>query len=86
MHATVGFIKPDHAIGEGEEGVIAAHADIVSRTVASAPLPNQNIASEDGFTAELFHAESFTNAIASVTNATLTFFMCHECIPSLRLN
>ena len=55
------FVEEDVAIGESEEGVILAHADVGSGVPFGATLADENVAGNDGFTAELLHAEAFAS-------------------------
>ena len=41
-------------------------------------LPEDNITSENGFSAEFFDAQAFTVAVSSVLGSSLSFFMCYE--------
>ena len=78
VNAAVDAVELDHAIRQSEEGVIAADADVGSGTKTSPALANNDVAGDDLFTAEFFHAETFAYAVASVAYTCLTFFMRHS--------
>ena len=46
----------DHAVDEGEEGVILAHADILARVVGGAALTDDDVAGDALLTTKDFHA------------------------------
>ena len=77
VHAAAVPVEPDFAVRQREQGPIAARADILARDELRAALPNDDAASGDGLAAKRFYAEPFTDAVASVPDAALTFFMCH---------
>lgn len=70
-------IEVDVAVDEGEEGVVFAHTDILAGVPLGAALTNDDVASDDGFAAKFFDAETVTAGVASVLNRALSFFMCH---------
>lgn len=74
-------IKQHGSAFEGEEREVAAETDIASRQIFAAALTDKNVAGEHFLTAEFFHAETFADAIASILDAALSFFMGHmrEC-------
>ena len=55
---TVLFVKGNVAILEGEERVVATHADVGTWVVTSAALAHDDVSCNNGFTAKLFHAET----------------------------
>lgn len=85
VDAVAVLIERDFAIGEGEEGPIAAGADVLSGNEFGAALTDENAAGGDKFTAETFHAKPFADAIAPIADTALTFFMCHTEYRELRL-
>ena len=72
------FIEIDFAIDQGEQGPIPASADITAGDEFSAALAHDNAAGPDEFTAKSLNAQTLTDTVAPVANATLTFFMCHN--------
>jgi hypothetical protein len=78
VHPAVDAVELDHAIREGEQGVVATDADIRSGAEAGAALANNDVAGNNSLAAEFFHAEALADAIASVAYAALTFFMRHS--------
>ena len=45
------------AVGQREQGVILAHADVLARVEVGATLTNDDVAGDDGFAAELLDAD-----------------------------
>lgn len=78
IHAATIFVEADGAVHEGENGVIFADADIATGDPLGAALTEDDVASDDGFAAEFFHAETLAVAIASIFDASLTFLMSHD--------
>ena len=85
VDAMAAFIKGNLAIRQGEEGPIAAGADILSGNEFRTALADQNAARRHELAAKSFHAQPLADAVASVTNAALSFFMCHMLIPFLKV-
>ena len=77
IHSATGTIELHLAINEGPDGVIAAEADIQAGLELGSTLADDDVSGDDGFPAEFFHAESLADAIASVFDAALSFFMGH---------
>jgi hypothetical protein len=77
VDATIAFIEANLAVGESEEGVITAHADIGSSMEAGAALADDNRSCGNSFPAEAFDAKTLTAAIASVAGRSLSFLMGH---------
>ena len=78
VNAPVAAVEADVAVGEGEEGVIAAHADVIAGVEFGAALTDEDGAGGDELTAVAFHAEALAVTVAAVTCRSLTFFMCHD--------
>jgi hypothetical protein len=78
VDASVAAIEADMAVGEGEEGVVPSHADVVAGMELGAALTDENGAGEDELSAVPFHAETLAMAVAAVACRSLTFFMCHD--------
>jgi hypothetical protein len=72
-----GAIKTYLAVDQGENGVIAAEPNIFARQELRAPLPDNDVTGNNGLTAELLYAQSLADAIATVFDASLSFFMSH---------
>ena len=72
------FVEGDFAVHEREERPIAARADVFTCDKLRAALPDDDAAGGDRFAAIRFHAEPFADAVAAVTNAALTFLVCHK--------
>ncbi len=77
IHAATATIETNVAVNERENRVIAAETDVFARLKFRAALANNNVAGQNHLTAKSFYAESLADAIATVLNAALSFFMCH---------
>src|ERR1044071_683602 len=66
------------AVRQGEQGPVAAGADIFAGDKFGAALADQNAAGSDEFAAEAFYTESFADAIAPVADAAAAFLVCHK--------
>jgi hypothetical protein len=78
VDAPVAAVEADVAVGEGEEGVIAAHADVIAGVELGAALADEDGAGGNELAAVTFHAETLAVAVAAVACRSLTFFMCHD--------
>ena len=66
VNPPVAAIEADVAVGKGEEGVIAAHADVVAGVEFGAALADEDGAGGNKLTAVAFHAETLAVAVAAV--------------------
>lgn len=66
------------AVHEGEQGPIAAGADVLARDKLRTALTHDDAAGADDMAAIFFHAKTLADAIASVAATALSFFMCHK--------
>ena len=78
VHATTFAVEEYATINKGEDGVVAAHADVLTGVELGATLANNDVAGDNSLATELLHAEALAAGIATVTNGTLTFLMCHN--------
>jgi len=60
-------VEADVTFGQGKQGPVAADADIAAGEETRAALADDDAAGGDEFAAKSFHAEPFTDAVASVT-------------------
>jgi len=72
------LIERDFAVCESEQGPITTRADILTGDEFRAALADENAAGSDKFAAKSLNAQPFADAIAPVTDASLTFLMCHK--------
>ncbi len=87
VDAAAVFIEQHFAVLEGEQCPIAADADVFACGKFTAALTDDDAAGGDEFATERFNAKPFADAVASVANAALTFFMCHKFLKlGLKLN
>ena len=66
------------AVGGGEQGVVAADADILAGIHLGAALTDQDVARQDFLAAEALHAEPLAVGIAAVARGAACFFVCHD--------
>ena len=64
-------------IAEGEDGEVAAEADVLARMDVGSALSDDDAAGGDELSAVGLHATHFRFAVAAVAAAGLAFFMCH---------
>jgi hypothetical protein len=70
-------LKYNVAIGFGEQGVVAAQADIAAGVEFGTTLAHQDVAGCNQLAAVAFHAEAFTFRLATVAGTARCFLMCH---------
>ena len=66
------------AIGEGEQRVILAHADVVARVEVGATLANDDVAGFNDDAVMAFYTKAFRFAITAVTRGAWPFFMSEK--------
>src|SRR5207247_778402 len=72
----------DDAVGEGEERVVAAAADVAAWMDARAPLPHDDAARADVLPGVDFHAQILRVGIAAVAAGALALLVRHGCLSS----
>src|SRR5690606_21761748 len=75
----------DRAVDGGEQGVVAAEADIVARVEGGATLTHEDVAGQHALAAELLHAEALRLGVATVARRTTGFLVSHGFAPVLVL-
>ena len=83
VDAAAVFVEQNLAIFQREQCPITADADVFARHKFAAALADDDAAGGNKFTAKCFHAQPLADAITSVADAALTFFMCHISVKSL---
>ncbi len=73
-----GAIESHVAVNQREDCVIAAKANVLARQKFRAALANNDVAGHDQLAAESFYTETLANAVATILNAALSFFVCHN--------
>src|ERR1700731_4076149 len=68
----------DGALDLGEEGVVAAHVDMLAGVVLGAALADDDVAGHDDLAAELLDAEAAATGIAPVARGAAGFLMRHS--------
>ena len=66
------------AVDGGEQGVVAADADILAGVHLGAALADEDVAGEDLLAAEPLHAEPLAVGIAAVARGAACFLVCHD--------
>lgn len=74
---TTFFVEGNHAIGQGEERVVASHTYVLTGMETGAALAYDDVAGDDALAAELLDSEALRSAVASVFTGSLSFFMGH---------
>src|SRR6185436_5984438 len=69
---------------EGEEGEVAAHADVAAGVDGRANLTDEDVSREDELAGVALDSAALAVRIAAVAGAALTFLVCH-CVPLTRL-
>jgi hypothetical protein len=77
VHAAPITVEGDAAVGEREQGVVAADADIEAGVELRAALADDDVTGDDGLAAELLHAETLAARVATVLDGALSFLMGH---------
>ena len=67
----------DLTVGQGEQGVILAHADILAWVVLGAALTHENVASNAVLTTKDFYTQPLALGLTSVFRTRCRFFVCH---------
>ena len=79
--AAVALAERDDAVGGGEQGVVAADADILAGVHLGAALADQDVARQDLLAAEALHAQPLAAGIAAVARGAACFLVCHRTAP-----
>ena len=77
VHTTTVAVEVDVAGDAGVDGVVLAEVNIQAGVPLGATLTNDDVAGDDDFATELFHAEALGVRIATVLDGALSFFMGH---------
>lgn len=64
-------------IGQGEEGEVFAHADVVAGVNLGAELANEDVAGQHFLPAVTLNASSLAFGVATVSGTAACFFMSH---------
>src|SRR5262245_59444935 len=83
IDALAGAIEEHDAVGQGEQGVVAAAADVAARQELGAALPHDDSTRANLLPAVYLHPQTLRIRITPVAAGTLSLFVCHD---SLRKN
>jgi hypothetical protein len=78
VHTATIAVKFHVAIHKSPDRVVTAEADIATGLEFGSTLAENDIPSDDGLAAEFFNAKTLADAVASVFNTALSFFMSHK--------
>src|SRR3546814_3846492 len=78
--AVAGLAELHPALGDGEDRVIPAEADILARMHLGAALADDDVPGDDGLAPELLHAEATALGVAPVAGAAAGFLVRHRSI------
>src|SRR5258707_5406349 len=78
IDASAVLVERHFSVHQCEQSPIAASADIAAGHKFRAALTHDNAAGGHRLAAIAFDAQPFADAVPSVTDASLTFFMCHK--------
>lgn len=81
VHPATFLVEVDVSFDEGEDGVVAAHADIPPGMPLGSLLADNNVAGNDEFAAELLDTQSLGDRVTTVAAGTLTLLMSHRQYP-----
>src|SRR3954465_3002159 len=76
----------DRARREGEQGVVAATADVDAGVEVGAALADEDLARVDDLAAEALHAEALRVGVATVAGGACALLVCHVRFPSALLD
>ena len=66
------------AVNQSIEGVVLAHANVLTGTMLSTALTADDVTGLGKLTTKNLHAETFAFALTAVLRTADTFFMCHN--------
>src|SRR5690606_41341709 len=72
----------DHAVHQGEQGVVTAQADALAGMELGAALADDDVAGLDGLAAVDLHTQVLRVGIAAVAGRAYAFFLCHDVVSS----
>src|SRR3954464_11206223 len=75
--AELAISECDLPVGEREQSMILAQADVVARVPLGAALAHDDVAGANSLAAELLHAEALALTVAAVAGRAACFLMCH---------
>src|SRR5262245_21373885 len=75
-------IKLDHTINQGKKRIVPPDTDIESRFERRPTLPHENTTGAHCLPGKALYSKAFADAVASISGATLPFFMCHTVAPT----
>jgi hypothetical protein len=78
VDATTFAVKTDFAVDQCEQGVVVAHSNTGTWMELRPNLTDQDVAGDNGFTAEFLDTTTLRVAVTTVAAAALTLFVCHR--------
>jgi hypothetical protein len=78
IHTAPIAVKLDMTIHKRPDRVITAEADIAAGLEFSSTLAEDDVTGDDGLATEFFNAKTLADAVTSVFDTALSFFMSHK--------
>jgi hypothetical protein len=78
VHTATTAVKFHVAVHKSPDRVVTAEADIAAGLEFGSTLAENDIPGDDGLAAEFFNSETLADAVASVFDTALSFFMSHK--------
>jgi len=78
IHTAAIAVEFDMTIHKRPDRVITAEANIAAGLEFGSALAEDDVSGDDGLTAEFFNAKTLADAVASVFDTALSFFMSHK--------
>jgi hypothetical protein len=78
INPAAAFIESDLAVNQREQRPIATCSHVAARDKLCAALPHNDASGPNELATESLDSEALAYAIASVTNTSLTFLVCHK--------
>ena len=77
IYPPAGAVEAHVAIDQGKNRVIAPESDVLARQKFRPALAHDNVAGHDQLAAKFFHSQPFADAVATIFDAALSFFVSH---------
>ena len=77
VHPATASIEPHLPVNQGENSVVAPQPDVLAGKKLCPALADENIAGKHLLRAEFLYSEALADAVATIFDAALSFFVCH---------
>jgi len=82
IHPATTSVEPYDTVYQSKNRIIATQADVLARQKLRSTLPDNDVSSHYLLTPKFLDPEAFADAVATVLNAALTFFVRHTESPT----